>query len=136
MPSNLRIIHLRDLIEFCPEGKLDYAKMAEGVREIASVRGAFADYDVLIDTRGAESHLSAAELWAIAESLAQAVHGNAAKGFTAKIAVLCPVERFDHAKFLELCAQNRGLNVRAFTAFDDVFEWLSESSAPDRDLSP
>jgi hypothetical protein len=127
---------LRDIISFKPEGNLDFARLEAGLQEIASVHGAFVDYDILIDTRGTESHLSVFQIWEIAKQLAVAVHARSPKGFWAKIAVICPVEHFDNAKFFELCAQNRGLNVHAFTAFEVMFEWLSESSAPSLDKSP
>ena len=136
MPSNLRIIRLRDIISFQPEGNLDMPKFKERLQEIASVHGAFIDHDVLIDTRGAEMHLSVFDIWEAAQDLANAVHSSSPKGFWAKIAVICPIERFDNAKFLELCAQNRGLNVHAFTTFEDMFEWLSETSASKSDKSP
>jgi hypothetical protein len=133
MPSNLRIIRLRDIISFEPKGKLDFPKFKDGLQEIVSVHGAFIEHDVLIDTRGAETYLSVFEIWEIARNLADAVHAGSPKGFRAKIVAICPVERFDNAKFLELCAQNRGLNIHAFTAFEDMFEWLSESSTPSQE---
>lgn len=117
-------------MKFDPQGTLDFAKVKERIKEFALTPGAFVDYDLLIDTRGAESHLSTSDLWRLAEELAKSVHAGSSKGFRVKISVLCPVGRFDYAKFLELCAQNRGLNVRAFTTFEDVFEWIGESSTP------
>jgi len=51
------------LIKFKPHGNLDFAGLKEGVREIASVSGAFIEYDVLVDTRGAEVHLSVFDIW-------------------------------------------------------------------------
>jgi len=128
MPSNLRIIRLRDVIRFEPQEKLNFPKSKEGLQEIVSVPGAFIDLDVLIDTRGTETHLSVFDIWEIARNLANAVHAGSQKGFRAKIAVICPVEGFDNAKFFELCAQYRGLNVHAFTVFEDMFEWLNEST--------
>jgi len=136
MSSNLKIIRLRDIVSSKPEGDLDFSRSNKALQEIASVPGAFIDYDVLIDTRGAETHLSVFEIWEIARNLANAVHASSPKGFRAKIAVICPVEGFDNAKFFELCAQNRGLNVNAFTVFEDMFEWLSESSPPSSEESP
>jgi hypothetical protein len=136
MSSNLRIIRLRDLISLELEGNLDLSKAKEGIQEIVAVHGAFIDHDVLIDTRGTESLLSVFDIWEIARDLANAVHASPQKGFFAKIAVICPIEHFDNAKFLELCAQNRGLNVQAFTAFEDMFEWISVSSSANSDKSP
>lgn len=91
--------------------------------------GAFIDHDILVDMRGAESHLSVHQIWEIARDLAILANEVSPKGFLTKIAVICPIEQFDYAKFLELCAQNQGLNVRAFTMFEDMFEWITESSA-------
>jgi hypothetical protein len=38
--------------------------------------------------------------------------------------VLCPLEKFDNARFFALCAENRGVNVHAFTSYEDAMEWL------------
>jgi hypothetical protein len=130
MPSNLRIIRLRDVTSFNAQGNLDFPEMKEVVKEIASERRGFVDYDILIDTRGVESHLSISDIWEISADLANALHAHPPKEFSAKIAVICRAERFDFADFLALCAQNRDLNVQAFTAFEDMFEWLRESSPP------
>lgn len=135
MFSNVRIIRLRNAIRFNAQGILDLEETKKAIREIASVRGAFVDYDVLIDTRGAEVQLSITDDWEIAQDLAKEVHANAARGFTAKIAVICVVERFPFAEFLALSAQNRGLNMQAFTSFEELFEWLSEPSPPNHEPS-
>ena len=116
-------------MKFTPKGPLDFAEMKKGIHEFSSAAGAFSDYNLLIDTCGTESHLSVNDLWILAKELAESVHAGASKGFKAKISVLCPLEHFNNAEFFELCAQNRGLNVRTFTAFEDVFDWLGESSA-------
>ena len=131
MPSNLRIIRIRDFIKLAPQGSQHFKSLKRAITEAASLPGAFIDYDLLIDTRGfAETLLSVIDLWELAEDLANAVHAGSAKGFTAKIPVLCPPERLDLAQFYELCTRNRGLNVRAFTSIEDLFEWLSKSSTP------
>ena len=127
MTSNLKIIRVRDFVNATPQGTLDFAKAKQAMREASLVSGAFVNYDLLIDTRGSENNLSVTDIWYLAKELASLVHSNT-KGFRAKIPVLCPIQEFDHAKFFELCSQNRGLNVRAFTSFEDLFEWLSQSS--------
>ena len=129
MPTNLRIIRVRDFLKVTPQGVQDFNTLKQDVAEAASMPGAFIDYDVLLDTRGAEIHLSVVDVWELAANLAKTVHRGTAKSFTAKIPVLCPVEHFDRAKFFELCAINQGLNVRAFTSFEDLFEWLSGSTS-------
>ncbi len=130
MPSNLRIISIRDFLKLAPQGSQDFKSLKQTISEVASVGGAFSDYDLLIDTRGAEIHLSVTDIWELAADLAKMIQAGASKSFRAKIPVLCPTEEFNHAKFFSLCAENRGLNVHAFTSFEDLFDWLSEPSAP------
>ena len=127
MTTNLRIIRVGDFVNATPQGSLDFEKAKQAIREASRVSGAFVDYDLLIDTRGSESDLSVADIWYLAKELASLVHANT-RGFRAKIPVLCPTKEFDHAKFFELCSQNRGLNVRAYTSFEDLFDWLSQPS--------
>jgi hypothetical protein len=48
--------------------------------------------------------------------------------FRRKTAVICPRERFDHAKFLELCSSYKGYEIHAFTAYEDAIDWLCSST--------
>jgi hypothetical protein len=127
MTSNLKIIRVRDFVKATPQGTLNFTKAMQAMREASLVSDTFVNYDLLIDTRGSENSLSVTDIWYLAVELASLVHANT-KGFRAKIPVLCPNKEFDHAKFFELCSQNRGLNVRAFTSFEDMFDWLSQPS--------
>lgn len=127
MISNLKILSVRDFVKATPQGTLDFAEAKQAMREASLISGAFVNYDLMIDTRGSENNLSVTDIWHLAAELASLVHANT-KGFRAKIPVLCPTKEFDHAKFFELCSQNRGLNVRAFTSFEDLFDWLGQPS--------
>ena len=129
MAVDLRIIKVRDFVKLAPQGSRDLVTMKAALAEAASVYGAFSKYDLLVDSRGAGTPLSALDIWELAAYVANVVHQGPPESFTAKIAVLCPVQDFDHAKFFELCAENRGLNIRAFTSFENVFDWLHEISA-------
>ena len=42
-----------------------------------------------------------------------------------KTAVVAPKEDFDTARFLELCANNRGISFRAFMDYEESIDWLS-----------
>ena len=45
-----------------------------------------------------------------------------------KVAVLVSGDReFGHARFLELCARNRGMRVRAFQNLEEADAWLTAS---------
>ncbi|MGH7824454.1 MAG: hypothetical protein ACREQ7_04675 [Candidatus Binatia bacterium] len=83
-----------------------------------------ADHEVIVDTRKAQSRLSVTDLWYLAAEC-----GNLRQAFSGKTAVLCPLDRFDNAKFFALCADIRGFQVRAFTSFEDAMEWLTSDDA-------
>jgi hypothetical protein len=120
MPTNIRIIHAHNFIKTTPEGQLDFEKSKKLLMEIASASARLVDYEIILDTRKAESVMSASQLWFLAAELIKF-----RKTFSRKTAVLCPLERFDQAEFFALCAKNRGLQVRAFTSFEDAIEWLT-----------
>jgi hypothetical protein len=119
MPTNIRIIHAHDFIKATPEGLLDLEESKKLLMEVASASAPLLDYEIILDTRKAQSEMSVTDLWHLAAELR-----NLGKAFSRKTAVLCPLERFDYAGFFAVCAQNWGLQVRAFTSFEDAIEWL------------
>lgn len=125
MPANIRIIHAHDFIKANPEGKLDLEESKKLLMEVAAVAAPLLDYDIVLDTRKMQSEMSITDLWYLAAEISE----NFRKAFSRslKTAVLCPTERFDHAGFFALCAQNRGFQVGAFTSLTDAYEWLIEN---------
>jgi hypothetical protein len=119
MATNIRIIHAHDFIKATPEGTLDLENSKKLLVEIAADSSTSGDHEILLDTRMAQSAMSAADLWYLAAELI-----SFRKALSRKTAVLCPLDRFDHAAFFALCAQNKGFRVRAFTSFEDAMEWL------------
>jgi hypothetical protein len=119
MATNIRIIRAHDFIRATPEGQLDLEKSKKLLMEIATASAPLVDYEIIVDTRKAQVEMSVGALWHLAAELS-----NLRKVFSRKTAVLCPLERFDEAEFFALCAQNRGLQVMAFTSFEDAIEWL------------
>ena len=119
MPTNIRIIHAHDFLKATPEGTLDVESSKKLLVEIAADTSNVSDHEILLDTRQAQSALSAADLWYLAAELI-----SFRKALSRKTAVLCPLDRFDHAAFFALCAQNKGFRVHAFTSFEDAMEWL------------
>jgi hypothetical protein len=120
MPTNIRIIHAHDFIKATPEGRLSFEDSKKLLIEIASASAHLVDYEIILDTRKAEAVMSAEQLWLLAAELTKF-----RKDFPRKMAVLCPLERFEHAEFFALSARDRGLEIRAFTSLDDATEWLS-----------
>ena len=119
MPTDIRIIHAHDFIKATPQGQLNREKTKQMLIEIASASAPLGDYEILLDTRKAQSGMSASDLWFLAAQLSKL-----RKAFSRKTAVLCPREQFDQAGFFALCAQNRGFLVKPFTCFEDAIEWL------------
>ena len=75
---------------------------------------------ILIDTREATSNTSVLDVWTLAKKLTSS-------GLRARIAVVnSPKDDFDRGAFLELCAVNRGYDLKAFRDFEAAFTWLNE----------
>ncbi len=119
MPTNIRIIHARNFIKATPEGHLDLEESKKLLMEIASASAPLVDYEIILDTRKAQTEMSVTDLYYLCTELS-----NLRKAFSRKTAVLCPLERFKYAEFFALVAQNRGFPVMAFTSFEDAIEWL------------
>lgn len=122
MPANVRIIHAQEFIKANPEGQLDLEESTKMLIEVASVSAPLAYYDIILDTRKTQSKMSEADLWFLASELSN--YFSKAFSRTQRTAVLCPLEQFDNAKFFALCAKNRGFQVKAFTSFEEAYEWL------------
>ncbi len=120
MSSIIRVIRARDLIKANPEGPFDVEKYKQLLMDIASAAAPLGDYEILLDTRKAHVDISKADLFFLASELCKRPDM-----FARKTAGLCPLERFDHAGFFALCAENRGCQVKAFTSFEDAIEWLT-----------
>jgi len=124
MVTKIQVIHAHDFLRATPEGRLDFEASRTLLVDLVAASAALGDHDVVLDTRDMQSAMSAGELWYLALELAR--HGGA---LGRKKAVLCPRARFENAEFFALCAQNRGLNVRAFTSYEEAVEWFAAKDA-------
>ena len=100
-PANVKVIHAHEFVRARPGGVLDL-ETSEAI---------------LLD-------LGAADLWFLADRLAKHRHA-----FSGKTAVLCPIERFDRARFFALLADSKGFDVEAFTSYEEAIAWLSGDEA-------
>ena len=123
MTAKIRIIHAHDFLKATPEGKLDFEESKRILLKIASVVVPQDDYELIIDTRKAHSVMSPTDLWHLAKEIS-----TFGEKFRRKTAVICPRERFDQAKFFELCSYNRGYQINAFTSYEDAIDWLCSST--------
>ncbi|HJY77602.1 MAG TPA: hypothetical protein VKE95_13270 [Burkholderiales bacterium] len=123
-PANVKVIHAHEFVRARPGGVLDLAASEALLLQIAKATDGLDEVQVLIDTRRAEGQLGAADLWFLAERLAKHRHA-----FSGKTAVLCPIERFDRARFFALLADSKGFDVEAFTSYEEAVTWLSGDPA-------
>ena len=121
MTANIRIIHAQDFIKATPEGWLDRNQSMKLLLDIAGAAPAITNFHVILDTRKAQSGLSEIDLWFLASELSDHFRDITQ---SPRMAVLCPLERFNQAEFFALCANNRGCNISAFTSFEDAYEWI------------
>src|SRR5262245_41304457 len=130
MDLNIGIIHARDFHNTAPpfEAGLETSKQCflERARENAAPR----QYDLLIDLRSTTGHLSLAETTEVIKVLIE--HRDS---FRSKIAILTtPGVKFENAQFAALYANNRGIQVAAFTDFEETINWMMTSSeAPSKE---
>ena len=124
MPTNIRIIHAHDFIKATANGQLDLEASKKLLLELTSASAHLDDHHIILDTRLARSEMTVTDLWYLVAEL-----GKLRSTFSPKTAVLCPLERFDHAEFFALCAGNRGFHVKAFTSYEVALEWLLAEQA-------
>ena len=124
MARNIRVIYPRDFVSAKPDGCLDLEESEHLLREVARVSDLLREFDILVDTREAASSLSATDLWFLADKLTKYP-----KTFGGRTAILCPAERFDHAAFFALCAENKGIDMQAFIAYEEAMAWLQGATS-------
>ncbi|HEX6318090.1 MAG TPA: hypothetical protein VFZ84_04385 [Burkholderiales bacterium] len=120
MARHIRIINARDFVSAKPDGALNLEESEQLLREVVSVSDPLEEFDILVDTRESASTLSATDLWYLADRLVKYP-----RTFAGRTAILCPTERFDHASFFALCAENKGVEMQAFTSYEEAMTWLS-----------
>jgi len=124
MPSDVRIIHAQEFLHATPSGQLDLDRTKSVLLEIALAAAPSNDYDIILDTRNAQSDMDVSDLWDLAAELHRY-----RQAFARKTAVLVPQERADYAGYFALCARERGFEVSAFTHLGDAMDWLLRPEA-------
>ena len=120
MPTNVKVIQSHEFVRARPGGVLNIEASEALLLEIAKAAEGLDKAEILIDTRRAEGQLGAADLWFLADRLGKHRHA-----FSGKTAVLCPMEKFDRARFFALLADSKGFDVEAFTSYEEAMAWLS-----------
>jgi hypothetical protein len=127
MSSKIKIIHAKEFVRATSEGRVDLEAGKRLITDIMDATAHLEEFEILLDTRRVEVPLPMGELWLLAQHLL-GYRGRWAR----RTAVLCPFERFDHVRFFASCAEEAGLNVAAFSSYEDAINWLiaGESALP------
>jgi hypothetical protein len=131
MAYDVRVIPIREFMKSNITGEIDLHASRDMLHRLMDVCKRENMTRILIDSREAISHATVTDVFALASDL-----GSLGLTLQNRVAILNrPKDDFDRAAFLELCAGNRGYQIRAFREFEDAFTWLvseqpsSESTA-------
>lgn len=128
MKNDYVVLRDRKLIVARPKGRLDVQESKRALREITSNSDYDQQFEVLMDLTQIESDLDPVGIVDIATSIA---YPNSIFPTRRKIAIAVSGQiAFDHAAFLELCANNRGINIKSFSSLAAATDWL-EIDLPD-----
>jgi hypothetical protein len=107
-----------------PAGEIDLETSKRSILKFALEHASPGQYDVLIDTRQTTGRLT---LFDMAEMVDVMIEHRGS--FRSKVVVLTSHGyQFDHAKFMELYANNRGFRIGAFDDFEEAMIWLMTSN--------
>jgi hypothetical protein len=131
MATKIKIIAAKDFLEVTPDGIINITTSRQLLVDIAKAEHQPVDYELLVDFRETQSHLSISDMYQLAAELCE--HGDT---FRRKVALLVfPGVNFDQASFFETCSHNRGFSVNAFTDYEKAMRWvLSGEDLPDNDV--
>lgn len=121
-----RVFHCEQLIKTTVDGIFSYEESREMLHRLATDPKFPDPYDVLIDLHNAPCQLTYVDVFHLVREMES--HRSA---FRSKVAVVVSDPAFDAATFMELCAENRGLQVRAFTDVARAEAWLAETHTAD-----
>ena len=138
MPKKVdyKIISANEFLKAKPSGEFDREESKKVLIEIAMLIESPADYEILLDIRQAHGNLTFVDIYEFVTEL-----GKHRSAFRNKIAVLSRNDRqLDNARFMEVCAKNRGFQIGAFTNFEETIDWLTTSvdidiNNPSKELS-
>ncbi|HET8580095.1 MAG TPA: hypothetical protein VFL31_03775 [Nitrospiraceae bacterium] len=119
MPVNIKVIRPKDFIKTTVTGVLDFAVSKQALLDIASQIDQPGEYEILVDTRGAEPALSMVDIFQLGEALA--AHASLRRS---KIAFLKSKKDSQQTEFLETVTANRGVRAQVFTDFEEAVTWL------------
>lgn len=124
MTLKLHIIHAKEFVQLTPNGEFDFDSTRDLMIKAVSVETKASELEILIDFRNARADLTMGDIYYLAAELDK----NRALSREKVALLITPEQKWDQAKFFELCATNRGLDVGAFISYEDAISWLFASS--------
>jgi hypothetical protein len=121
MAYDVRVIPIKEFLRTDVSGVIDLQASRALLKELLTICSRNNVHHILIDGREASSRSSTVDVWTLANDL-----GSLGVTSDHRIALLNrPKDDFDRGAFLELCATNRGYQLRAFRDFESAFTWLT-----------
>lgn len=121
MKAEIKFIKTRDFLQTTASGELSLSESKKVLRQIAELNQPDDLHDMLIDIRETVSVLTLSDIYELVSEV-----GNHRQSFRKKIAILLGSHHdIDKARFLEMCAQNRGYRVNIFHDFEEAVCWLT-----------
>ena len=121
MSYDMRVIPISEFLRTDVSGEIDLPATRAVLKELLDICARSNIYHILIDGREARSRSSTVDVWTLANDL-----GSLGMSPQHRIAILNrPKDDFDRGAFLEMCATNRGYQLRAFRDFENAFTWLT-----------
>jgi hypothetical protein len=120
MATKIKIIRSVDYLMVADDGTIEFEESKKKLSSMAEPKRPPADYELLLDFRRTQWILSTEEIYALVEALI-----NAPDSYRDKIALLLlPGVNFDRSYFQELISENKGVEVRTFTNYEDAIHWF------------
>ena len=125
MSYDMRVIPISEFLRTDVSGEIDLQATRAVLKELLDICSRSNIYYILIDGREASSRSSTVDVWTLANDL-----GSLGMSPQHRIAILNrPKDDFDRGAFLEMCATNRGYQLRAFRDFENAFTWLTSGES-------
>ena len=122
MKTRHEFVDGHDLVVLTATGTLDLENSKAAMTRLGQSPEFESRYEVLLDFRAVDCEMSVTDLYELASHMAWP---HPALPTHRKVAILVNGSRaFDFAKFLEICAINRGLRMRAFVEPEAAHAWL------------
>src|SRR5262245_49679487 len=123
MPHDIRVITAQEFLRADVHGSVDLPSSKGILQELAAACVGSPDRHILIDIRDTRPpRLTSLELYELVLTLR-----DLGLGLLNRIAILYQQRTtFDRARFFEMLANDRGLQVGAFEDFEAAFRWLHD----------